>query len=336
MTPENHPPVKLPRIGVLLINLGTPDKADFWSLRRYLKQFLSDRRVIEVPAWIWQIILNGIILNTRPQKSAEAYRKIWRKDTNESPLRYFTRQQAEKLQERYQDRVLVDWAMRYGQPSISEKILSLKEKGCHKILLFALYPQYSATTSATVYDEAFRALMKMRWQPAIRTVPTYHDEDIYISAIAESIQNRMNQLNWKPEKIVLSFHGLPKKYLLRGDPYHCFCQKSARLIRDKLGWSAEDCLISFQSRFGPDEWLKPYTDETLQSLASQGVKRLLIATPGFVSDCVETLEEIAILNKEVFVEAGGENYEFVDCLNASESGIQVLESVCSRELQGWL
>lgn len=328
--PAGHPPVLKPKSALLLINLGTPEGTDYWSIRRYLGEFLSDSRVIEVPRLIWFFILNLFILSFRPLKVARAYKKIWREETDESPLRYFTRRQAEELQ-KLNPQMRVEWAMRYGKPSIESKLKELKNEGCDRVTAFALYPQYSATTTATVYDECFRALMKLRWQPALRTLPQYHDESIYIEALSQSIDEHLAGLSWTPDKIILSFHGLPQSYLTKGDPYHCFCQKTGRLLRALRGWSDEQCLTCFQSRFGPEEWLQPYTDKTLEALAKEGVKNVLVVTPGFVSDCLETLEEIDILNRELFIEHGGENYSMVPCLNDSPLGIAVLDAVAKRD-----
>ncbi len=337
--PSGHPQVRLGTLGVLLVNLGTPDGTDFWSVRRYLNQFLSDKRVIDTPDIIWQPLLKGFILNTRPSKTGKAYKKVWRKDTNEGPLRYFTRLQGEAMQKRLDHQgtaIKVDWAMRYGQPSVPDKIQSLKDAGCDRIVVFALYPQYSATTTATVYDEVFRTLLKMRWQPAVRTVGAYHDDPIYIDALARSVEDHLAGLDWEPEVVIASFHGLPNRYFKNGDPYHCHCHKTARLLRERLGWSKDRLLTTFQSRFGPEEWLQPYTDETLEKLAKDGVKRVAVMTPGFVADCVETLEEIAIEGKEEFEEAGGEQFSYIPCLNESPAGLDVIETICRREMAGWL
>lgn len=334
-TPADHPAVAHGQIGVLLINLGTPDSTDYPAMRRYLKEFLSDRRVVELHPLIWKPILYGPILTFRPKKSAHAYQAIWCQDTNESPLRKFTREQSLALQQQWPE-LCVDWAMRYGQPSIADKIEALRKRGCDRILLCALYPQYSATTTATAYDKAFNHLKILRWQPAIRTLPPYHDDRVYIQALAESIEQHQASLDWQPQVLLLSFHGLPKRYLLAGDPYHCHCMKTARLLREVLGYSDAQFQISFQSRFGKAEWLQPYTEATVQRLAAEGIKNLLVITPGFVSDCVETLEEIALQAKAVFQQAGGEQFSVVPCLNASPLGIKVLQHVIERELQGWL
>ena len=337
--PADHPPVAKGRIGVLLVNLGTPDGTDYWSMRRYLQEFLSDRRVIEINPLLWQVILHGVILTFRPSKSGEAYKAIWCQDTDESPLRKFTRRQGEKLGpllKNRDDRILVDWAMRYGKPPIAERLTALREQGCERVLLCPLYPQYSASTTATVNDKAFETLKTMRWQPAVRTLPPYHDDPTYIDAVAESVSAHYRTLDWKPEVTLLSFHGLPKAYLLKGDPYHCHCAKTARLLRERMGLDERQLQLSFQSRFGRTEWLKPYTDETVAGLAQQGVKNLAVATPGFVSDCVETLEEIGLRAQETFMQYGGERFTLVPCLNDSPLGLRVLEAVIGRELAGWV
>lgn len=334
--PADHPAVVYGKIGVLLVNLGTPDSTDYWSMRRYLKEFLSDPRVIEVNPVIWQVLLNTIVLTIRPNKSGAAYASIWDKETNESPLRRYTRELNEGVRQVITDqRLVIDWAMRYGNPSIACKLDVLREQGCDRIVLAALYPQYSASTTATVYDKAFAALRQMRWQPAIRTLPPWHDDPVYIRAIAESIRQHHARLDWTPEVTLLSFHGLPKEYLLKGDPYHCQCAKSARLIREYLGLSAEQMQLTFQSRFGSAEWLQPYTSETVATLAQQGIKNITIATPGFVADCVETLEEIALEARDEFLELGGEHFSAIPCLNASDDGIEVIRTQLRRELSGW-
>lgn len=336
--PPNHPPVLEPKVGVLFIALGTPDATDPASMRRYLKEFLSDRRVIDVNRVLWWLILNGIILNTRPKKSGEAYAKIWNKGRNESPLRTITRAQAEGVAARLGDLpgVVVDWAMRYGNPSIASRIQALKAQGCQRILFAPLYPQYAAPTTATANDEAFRVLMAERWQPAIRTLPQWHDEPAYIAALAGSVRAHLNSLDWEPEVLIASFHGVPKRYLELGDPYHCFCAKTARLLREELGWPQDKLRLSFQSRFGREEWLKPYTDELFADLAKEGVGRIAVITPGFAADCLETLEEIAITGEEQFHAAGGKQFTFIPCLNDSEPHLIMLEQLVRRELGGWL
>lgn len=336
--PTGHPPVNFGKIGVLLVNLGTPDGTDKVSMRRYLKQFLSDKRVIEWSRVFWYPILYGIVLNTRPAKVGKAYAAIWNNDLNESFLRTYTRNQAEKMAASYADRpqVVVDWAMRYGQPSIPSRMEALQKAGCERILLFPLYPQYAAATTATVNDEAFKSLLGMRWQPALRTVPPYHDDPVYIEALANSITRHLSTLDWEPEVVLTSFHGIPQSYFKKGDPYHCQCYKTARLLREKLGWSNEKLRVTFQSRFGPEEWLQPYTDKTVEALAKEGVKTIAVINPGFVSDCLETLEEIAGEAGEIFHHNGGEHFTHVPCLNDSEDGMRVLDHVVARELKGWV
>jgi protoporphyrin/coproporphyrin ferrochelatase len=335
--PTGHPAVKRGRIGVLLVNLGTPEGTTYWPMRRYLSEFLSDRRVIEWPRWIWQPILQGIVLSVRPKKSGALYASIWNDERNESPLRTFTRSQAEKLAAGLagQDKIVVDWAMRYGVPSVGDRLQGLQEQGCERILVYPLYPQYSAPTTATVNDVAFDALKAMRWQPALRTVPPYHDDPVYIEALAESMEMHLAGLAFEPEVVIASYHGLPVSYFRKGDPYHCHCQKTSRLLRERLGWPEERLLTTFQSRFGPEEWLQPYTDKTIERLAGEGVKRIAVINPGFVSDCLETLEEIAVQNREIFLHHGGENFSHVPCLNDSPSGMRVIAHVVSRELEGW-
>ena len=336
--PANHPPVKSGKVGVLLVNLGTPDGTDYASMRRYLAEFLSDRRVIEWSRLYWYPILYGIVLNRRPQKVGKAYETIWNKDLNESYLRTYTRSQAEKVSARLTDLpdVVVDWGMRYGSPSIAEKLNALQGQGCEKILLFPLYPQYAAATTATVNDKAFDALKEMRWQPALRTVPPYYDDERYIATLAASIEAHIATLGWEPEVVLASFHGIPQSYFDKGDPYHCHCAKTLRLLREKLGWSEDRLVMTFQSRFGPEEWIKPYTDKTVEELARKGVKRIAVINPGFVSDCLETLEEIAVAAGETFHHNGGEKFAHIPCLNDSAGGIDVLETQVRRELMGWV
>ena len=338
LMPSDHPKVKFGKVGVLLVNLGTPDGTDYWSMRRYLAEFLSDRRVIEWSRLYWYPILHGIVLNKRPQKVGKAYEEIWNKDLNESYLRTYTRNQGELMAERLRDlpNVVVDWAMRYGKPSIASRIDALHAEGCEKILLFPLYPQYAASTTATVNDKAFEHLMKMRWQPAVRTVPPYHDDPAYIEALAISVEKALSQIDWEPEMLVASFHGIPQSYFRQGDPYHCHCQKTGRLLRERLGLPKERFMVTFQSRFGPEEWLQPYTDKTMEKLGDEGVKRIAVMNPGFVSDCLETLEEIAGEAGEIFQHHGGEKFLHIPCLNDSPEGMGVLEKVVRRELQGWV
>ena len=337
--PADHPEVLHGRVGILLVNLGTPDGTDYWPMRRYLKEFLSDKRVIEWNPLYWKPILNLIVLQRRPQRSGKLYDSIWNKEQNESPLRTFTRAQSDKLAPRLADfgpHVVVDWAMRYGKPPIRDGLDRLKAQGCDRILLFPLYPQYSASTTATVNDKAFEALMAMRWQPALRTVPPYHDDPAYIAALADSIRASAKANGWEPEVILASYHGIPLSYFQKGDPYHCQCVKTTRLVREALGIGADRLITTFQSRFGPEEWIKPYTDETVKALAEKGVKRLAIINPGFVADCLETLEEIAVGSAEIFHEHGGEKFAHIPCLNDTDTGMAVLEAVVRRELMGWV
>ncbi len=336
--PADHPPVKTGKVGVMLVNLGTPDGTDKVSMRRYLKEFLSDRRVIETSRLIWWPVLNGIILNTRPKKSGKAYEQIWNKELNESPLRTFTRAQGDKLALAMQDHpnVIVEWAMRYGNPSMESVLTRLREQGCERVLCFPLYPQYAAATTASVNDKFFEALVKTRYMPAVRTVPQYHDEPVYIEALARSIEKHLGSLSFEPEVVIASYHGIPQSYFKKGDPYHCHCMKTTRLLRERLGWSKEKLITTFQSRFGPEEWLQPYTDKTVEKLAKDGVKSIAIFNPGFVSDCLETLEEIAGEVGEIFHHAGGANFSHIPCLNDSEEGMAVIEHMVRRELQGWV
>nr|WP_202913045.1 ferrochelatase [Acuticoccus sediminis] len=336
--PEGHPAVRSGRIGVLLVNLGTPEGTSYWPMRRYLKEFLSDRRVIEVPRYIWWPLLNLVILTTRPGRSGKAYDEVWNRELDESPLKTVTRSQAEKLAAALSadPRIEVDWAMRYGLPPIKEKLEGLAAKGCERILLFPLYPQYAAATTATVNDKAFEALMTMRWQPALRTVPQYCDDPVYIDALARSLEEHLATLDWEPDLVLTSYHGIPQEYLDKGDPYHCQCHKTTRLLQERLGWPDGRLKVTFQSRFGKAEWIKPYTDETVKALPGQGVRKIAVMMPGFVTDCLETLEEIAGENAEYFHEAGGEKFTAVPCLNDSEAGMTVIEQVVRRELMGWI
>ena len=328
---ENHPDIKFGKTGMLLINLGTPDSTNWWDIRKYLKEFLSDKRVIEVNPVLWQIILNLFILNFRPSKTAHAYKKIWLKEANESPLRYYTRNQAEKLQqELVGENIIVDFAMRYGNPSIKSKLNELKNNGCENIIILPLYPQYAAATTATVCDEVYRTLMKMRWQPSLQIVPHYESEPLYVSALVKSIEKKIETISWKPDLIIASYHGIPKKYFDKGDPYHCYCHKTTRLIKEKF--SKIEIQTTFQSRFGPQEWLTPYTDKTLESLSAKGIKNLLVICPGFASDCVETLEEINILGRETFLKNGGEKFDFIPCLNDSSEHIKLFENLVKKYL----
>ena len=335
--PQGHRALAPEKIGVLLVNLGTPDGTDYWSMRRYLSEFLSDTRVIESPKWFWQPLLQGVILTTRPARSGKAYSSIWDKERDESPLRAFTRSQSEKLAEAFssEPQIIVKWAMRYGNPSIERVVNGLLEQGCNRILVFPLYPQYSAATTATVSDQLFRVLMKIRLMPAIRTVPSYHDEPVYVEALAASVAAHLATLDFKPEIMIASYHGIPKTYFDKGDPYHCHCMKTTRLLRERLGLSSDQLITTFQSRFGPQQWLQPYTDKTLEKLAAGGTKSVAVLNPGFVSDCLETLEEIAVEARETFLHAGGSNFTHIPCLNASSEGMTVIEHMVRQELTGW-
>jgi ferrochelatase len=325
------------KIGVLLVNLGTPDGTDYWSMRRYLKEFLSDRRVIEINPVLWWPILNGIVLTTRPSKSGEAYRSIWNEERDESPLRTITRAQSEKIADKlgHREDIVVDWAMRYGTPTIASRIDALTKRGCNRLLVFPLYPQYAAATTATVNDTVFDKLKTMRVQPALRTVPPYPKDPVYIQALAGSITSHLADLDFEPEVIVASYHGLPKAYIEKGDPYQCQCMDTSDALREALGPLGDKLKTTFQSRFGRAEWLQPYTDKTMEALARDGVKRIAILTPGFVADCVETLEEIAGEASEIFLEHGGERFSFIPCLNDSDGGIRVLVHLIEQELKGW-
>jgi ferrochelatase len=330
-TPKDHLAIPSARIGVLLTNLGTPDAPETGAVRRYLKQFLSDRRVVEISPWLWQPILRGIILNTRPAKSAAAYREVWTEQG--SPLAYHTAAQANILRKRLGHSVEVRYAMRYGNPSIESQLAEMKAAGCERILLAPLYPQYSGATTATANDAAFAALTAMRWQPAIRTLPPYFDDSAYIGALAEGLKSALAQLDFVPQRLVASFHGMPQRTLTLGDPYHCHCQKTARLLADALERPVD---ITFQSRFGRAKWLEPATDASLAKWAEAGTRSVAIFAPGFSVDCLETLEELAIRGKEQFHQAGGENFAYLPCLNASHSGTEMLEHLVRRELSGWL
>ena len=325
-------------IGVLLINLGTPDGPDPVSVKRYLKQFLSDTRVVEIPPIVWQLILRGIILNTRPQKSAKAYAKVWTE--RGSPLADITARQAEAMVGRFGEKVVVDWAMRYGNPSIESRLNKLMAQGCDRILIAPMYPQYCAATTATVFDEVARVLGAMRWQPALRFVPPYHDEPGFLAALADDLTAQVRALSFTPEVMLLSFHGMPQQTLQKGDPYYCHCSKTARLLREELSRRPEFGGVrfetTFQSRFGPAAWLEPSTDATLIAEGGKGTKRLVVAAPGFAADCVETLEELALEGRDEFIEAGGEHYAVLDCLNTSDHGLAMIDALLRRELSGWI
>ena len=328
---EDHPDIKFGKTGVILINLGTPDSTGWWDIRKYLKEFLSDKRVIEVNPIFWKIILNLFILTFRPSKTAKAYKEIWMNDINKSPLRFFTEMQTKKLNEKFKkENLVIDFAMRYGNPSIKSKIEKMQKDGCEKLIIFPLYPQYASPTTATVCDEVFRVLMKMRWQPAIQVIPHYESEPLYIDALVNSIKKKLNEIDWKPDLIVASYHGIPKKYFEKGDPYHCYCHKTTRLISEKF--KEIKIITTFQSRFGPQEWLQPYTDKTLEKLPLEGNKKVLVISPGFASDCVETLEEISLQGKESFEKSGGDKFEFIPCLNDNDDHIELLEHLVKKNL----
>jgi protoporphyrin/coproporphyrin ferrochelatase len=329
-TRSDHPPIAQPKVGLLLINLGTPDAPEAAAVRRYLAEFLSDPRVIEIPKLAWKPILHGIILRTRPRKSAEAYNQIW---TNEgSPLRVIAQRQAEALRQRLPD-VSVHYAMRYGNPGIGASMERMMAEGCTRILAAPLYPQYCAATTATANDAVFAAVARMRHQPALRTLPPYYDDPLYIDALAASLKRQLGALDFEPDRLLLSFHGMPQRTLDLGDPYHCHCRKTARLLGEAMGREVD---VAFQSKFGRAKWLEPATDATLGAYPKQGVKRIAIAAPGFSADCIETLEELGIRGKETFFGAGGERFALLDCLNDSDEGIAMLERLVSRELAGWL
>ena len=330
--------VRPERVGVLLVNLGTPDSADARGVRVYLKEFLSDPRVIENQGLLWKLALNGVILRTRPARKARDYLKIWNTEKNESPLKTITRAQSEKLAAALsdQDHVVVDWAMRYGNPSIRSRIAALSAQGCSRLLVVPLYPQYSAATSATVCDEVFAVLANMRAQPILRVAPPYYDEPDYIDALAVSIDAHLKTLSFVPELIVASFHGMPQKYIDKGDPYQAQCVATTEALRRRMGLDASKLMLTFQSRFGFDQWLQPYTDMTIKKLAQDGVRRIAVVTPGFSADCLETLEEIAQENAEIFKHNGGEQFAAIPCLNDSEPGMDVIRQLVLRELQGWL
>ena len=328
---KDHPATSYGKTGLLVINLGTPDSTSWWDIRKYLKEFLSDKRVIEVNPIIWKIILNLFILNFRPSKTAHAYKQIWIKESNESPLRYYTKRQAEKLRKRFNDKdIITDYAMRYGNPSIKSKLRVLKNAGCENIIILPLYPQYAAATTATVCDEVYRNLMQMRWQPSLQIIPHYESNTLYIEALVKSIKKKVEEINWKPDLILASYHGIPQSYFDKGDPYQCYCQKTTRLIKEKF----TDITVetSFQSRFGPQEWLKPYTDKTLENLPVKGKKNILVICPGFASDCVETLEEINIQGKASFIKSGGKNFDLIPCLNDNKDHIDLFENLFIKYL----
>ena len=327
---NDHPKIQYGKTGVLLVNLGTPDSTSWWDIRKYLKEFLSDRRVIEVNPVIWQVILNIFILTFRPSKTAKAYKEIWMEKENMSPLRYYTLMQTKKLREKIGNnkKVVVDYAMRYGNPSIESIIKKLHKEGCENLIVLPLYPQYASPTTATVCDEVYRSLLKMRWQPSLQIIPHYESEPLYIDALVNSISKKISELNWKPDLILASYHGIPKKYFEKGDPYHCYCQKTSRLVSEKF--KEIPIKTTFQSRFGPQEWLQPYTDKTLENLPKEGKKNVLVICPGFSSDCVETLEEIAIQGKDSFKKSGGKNFDVIPCLNDNDDHINLIKKLISN------
>jgi ferrochelatase len=331
LPPSDHPFIPPRKIGVLLTNLGTPDAPDARSVRRYLAEFLSDRRVVEIPRALWKPILHGIVLRTRPAKSAHAYSQVWSEEG--SPLAAITRRQAQKLAGHFGDEVLVDWAMRYGNPSIPDRLTAMKDAGCERILLAPLYPQYCAATTATANDYAFLTLAGMRWQPALRTLPPYYDSPDYIAALQRDIEAQLAALDFEPQRLLLSYHGMPERTLRKGDPYHCHCRKTSRLLGERLSIEVD---TSFQSRFGRDKWLEPATDNVLKAYPAKGITRIAIAAPGFSADCLETIEELGIRGKEDFVAAGGTHFARLDCLNDRDEGMQMLDALIRRELAGWV
>lgn len=336
----DHPKVRFGKVGILLANLGTPDNYTYWPMRRYLSEFLSDKRVVDYSAWLWQPLLQGVILSKRPFTSGKAYESIWNHDAGESPLLTITKDQTKaikaQMEKQFGDRVRVDFCMRYGNPSTKSKVREMVEAGCDRILFFPLYPHYAGATSATANDQFFRALMEEKWQPSVRTVPAYYDQPSYIDALAGSVEDAYSKLETKPDILVASYHGVPKRYLMEGDPYHCQCQKTTRLLRERLGWSESQIKTTFQSKFGPEEWLQPYTVEEVARLAEAGHKRIAVIAPAFSADCIETLEEINEEIKESFEEAGGEEFTYIPCLNDSASHIAALSDVITQNLRGWI
>tara|TARA_A200000113_G_scaffold79470_1_gene70505 strand:+ start:3121 stop:4185 length:1065 start_codon:yes stop_codon:yes gene_type:complete len=338
---SDHPKVSGKRIGVLLANLGTPDNYDYWSMRRYLSEFLSDRRVIDYSPWLWQPLLQLVILSTRPSRSGAAYKSIWNNEENESPLMTITRNQTVKIKDfmekKYGRKIKVDFCMRYGNPSTQSKVREMVQEGCSKILFFPLYPHYAGATSATANDQFFRALMKEKWQPVIRVVEPYFEQPLYIDALAKSVEEAYAKKEVKPEVLVCSYHGVPKRYLMQGDPYHCQCQKTTRLLKERLGWKDTDIITTFQSKFGPEEWLKPYTvDEVARLVEEENKKSIAVIAPAFSSDCIETLEEINEEIKESFEEAGGGEFTYIPCLNDNNAHISALSSLIEKNLNGWI
>lgn len=333
--PADHPAVAFGRVGVLFVNLGSPDSPTPGAVRPYLRQFLSDPRVVELPAFIWKPVLWGVVLQTRPQRTAEAYAAVWDHHHGDSPLRAITRAQAEAIADWLGPRAVVDFAMRYGSPSIGDGLRRLREAGCERILVAPLYPQYSSATTGTALEEVFRLLGSERWMPAIRTLAPYQDHPAHIAALAARARADLAALDFAPERIVMSFHGMPQTTLMKGDPYHCQCRKTARLLAEALG-VADRMEVTFQSRFGPAEWLQPYTEPRLLELAASGVKRVAVICPGFSADCLETLEEIAIEARDAFLGAGGTHYAYLPCLNTSEEGLGMLRTLVAENLSGWV
>jgi ferrochelatase len=338
--PADHPPVAREKIGILVANLGTPDGYDYWSMRRYLNEFLSDRRVIDYNPWIWQPLLQAVILTKRPFSSGAAYKSIWNEAQGESPLMTITKAQTKKISdvmaERFGDQVLVDFCMRYGNPSTQSKVRMMVERGCRKILFFPLYPQYAGATTATANDQFFRSVMAEKWQPPVRTVPGYFDRPSYIDALAQSVERAYGVMETKPDILVCSYHGVPQRYLMEGDPYHCQCQKTTRLLKERLGWDSSEIVTTFQSRFGPEEWLQPYTVEEVARLAEGGKRRIAVIAPAFSADCIETLEEINEEIRESFEEAGGEHFTYIPCLNDDDAHIAALSEAIEDNLKGWI
>ena len=336
----DHPKLPKPKVGVLLANLGTPDGYDYWPMRRYLSEFLSDKRVVDYPSWKWQPLLQLIILSKRPFSSGRNYKLIWDHEKNESPLLSITKAQTAAIAKTMADRhgadVMVDFCMRYGNPSTASKVRAMVQAGCDKILFFPLYPHYAGATSATANDEFFRALMREKRQPAVRTVPEYFEHPLYIDALAKSVEAAYAKFDHAPDVLVASYHGMPKRYLMSGDPYHCQCQKTSRLLRERLGWEKGSIDTTFQSVFGPEEWLKPYTVEHVAELARQGKKRIAVIAPAFSADCIETLEEIQGEIQEAFLHAGGESFSYIPCLNDDAAHIAALSAVIDENLAGWL
>ena len=335
--PSNHPifPDKS-KVAIVLVNLGTPDGTDYWSMRKYLKQFLMDKRVVDLFRPLWWLILNGPILTFRPSKSGKAYKKIWDEQNHGSPLRKFTINQTNKLKTSFKDNknLIIDYAMRYGNPSIEKVLNKIVEKGCSKLLLVPLYPQYAASTTATVKDEVFKWMLKQRWQPDIRTIAPWFDDKNYIKALADTVKSNLKNKNTL-DKLIVSFHGIPQRYFKAGDPYHCHCIKTARLLKEELKWPDNKILVTFQSRFGPEPWLQPYTDKTIVELAKSGKKRIAVIAPGFISDCLETLEELNVEARELFIEHGGESFQYIPCLNDNKFSIKFLNNLIKQNLEGW-